>query len=130
MTKIPFLLKIIIVSLLLAAVYVPFVRGNMLARVPGFYCESFGCAALGIFYIGIGLILVPLLVAAGAALLSPGQRWGRFGQGLLVSISSMLCACAVIYLLNQQQVARGYAEEDAACAEYPQLCPDRNAAPQ
>ncbi|MCM2344590.1 MAG: hypothetical protein NDJ24_08520 [Alphaproteobacteria bacterium] len=130
MVKVPPLLKIIIVALLLATAYVPFVRGNLLSRVPGFYCESFGCAALGVFYIVLGFILVPLLVAVGAALLSHSQRWLRFGQGLLVTISCMLCACSVIYFLNQQQIVRGYAEAAKACAEHPQLCPEQSAAPQ
>lgn len=114
--------KLGVVALLLAAAYVPVVRGNLLAKVPGFYCESFGCGALGVIYLLFGFA-IPVIVASGAALLPGDRRWLRFVQAFLVSLFFMLCAGAVIYCLNRYEISRSYESSAKACAEYPQLCP-------
>lgn len=115
-------------ALLLGALSVTCYELDILRLIPGMYCESFGCIGLGLIYVTLA-VLLPIIFAVGAALLTRQQRSRRFLHALIAGYFSMALAALAINILAQQKIAQGYAEKERACAQYPQLCPPDAPAP-
>lgn len=94
-----------------------------------FYCESFGCSAMGMAYLIYAAVIVAVFTLAGA-LLGPRPRTASalFAGG--VATMAMFLVFGALLLANQMRIAKGMAAHDAACRQYPQLCPERTAPSQ
>ena len=116
---------IVIVAALVAALSVPVFRYNLLSRISGLNCESFGCGAMGIVYIVLGGLIIPLMFGIAGMVAGAGRgtrlRTGLFA--LAVSLGCMICAAGVLYIRHTMTIAAGIRANEDACAEYPQLCP-------
>lgn len=88
-------------------------------------CESFGCIALGLAYFALGG-LIPVIFAVVAAFKAKENKLKNALISAAISGLAMLVAFFVIYQLQQAEIRRGYADKEAACKEYPQLCPEMN----
>lgn len=116
------IMKIVAAALIMGAAFFMLWDSHLLTKIPGFACESFGCIGLGLLYGALALIL-PALLALSVFLLSRQRR----GQNFLTALLAGYGVMALVFVLMQQRleahVAQGYQDKQAACAQYPQLCP-------
>lgn len=115
-------------ALLTGPLFILFVRSDVLRKVPGFYCESFGCIGLGIIYIAIGA-LIPLVFAVIACLFSKTGKREHFLYALIITIMTMGLSFAGLNALNNMDIQKAMEAEEQACREYPQLCPEETSVP-
>jgi len=94
-----------VVSILAGILYIVFVSSDVLRRVPGFYCEGFGCVGLGFAYFLIGVLILPVLIGGLGFMTNKDSRikhaFVSFGIALVVMIVSLF----VLGLLNKWKVA-------------------------
>lgn len=112
-------------AFLTGPLFVLFVRSDILKKIPGFHCESFGCIGLGIIYIAIGA-LIPLVFSVIACLFSKTGKREHFLYALIVTVMTMGLSFAGLKTLNNMDIQKAMQAEEQACREYPQLCPGEN----
>ncbi|MEW6181533.1 MAG: hypothetical protein AB1522_16730 [Chloroflexota bacterium] len=90
-----------------------------------FTCESFGCIGLGFLYLLISALIVASFFICGI-LFGPAPRLssGLFAGG--VATLAMAVSYGVLFLLNQLQIAQDWKQYEAACAQHPELCPEKS----
>ncbi len=67
-----------------------FVKSNLLQKIPGFQCESFGCIGLGIIYFIIALVLIPIVFGVVGFIFSSENRLKQGFFSLGISLIVML----------------------------------------
>lgn len=116
--------KLFIISALAGVMFFFIVNFNVLAYVPGFHCEGFGCAGAGIFYIALGCLMPAIIALTLALRAEKGQRSYAFFRSLLTSGTAIAIAVMGIQVCARIRVSEGEMQRQQACLEYPQLCPD------
>ncbi|MGE0269374.1 MAG: hypothetical protein AB7S78_13070 [Candidatus Omnitrophota bacterium] len=104
-------IKILIISIVTGTAFVFFVRSNLLQKVPGFQCESFGCSGLGVVYFVLGLMIIPLIFGAAGFIFTAEDRSKRALSALGISFGVMLCSLLVIHFWHRMEVKRAIEEE-------------------
>lgn len=107
----------IILSIVTAIVFVFFVRSDLLRKVPGFYCEGFGCTGLGVVYFFLALLVIPLVFGTAGFLLSREERLKQLLISGSISFVMMLLSLVTIYALNQMDIRQAEQEEERMMRE-------------
>lgn len=87
-----------------------------------FYCEGFGCSAMGVAYLVYAAVLV-LAVALLGALVGPRPRGRSAARAAGLALLAMVLCFLALFVRNRLAIERAIQAEAAACAQYPQLCP-------
>ena len=91
----------LISSIIVGIAFGLFSHFELLRKVPGFYCEGFGCMFNGIIYIIIGAILIPLIFGVLGFLLSRQKRKEQAFSSLVISLIIMLLSLGIIHIRRQ-----------------------------
>ena len=88
------------------------------------YCEGFGCVGLGLINLGISAFIIIIFIICGL----------RFGPAPIyisalytggAALMAMIISFQILSIHNQSELERNLKDYEEACAEYPQLCPER-----
>ena len=116
----PYRRTVILAIMASAGLFVLF-HFDLIKKIPGFYCEGFGCIGFGIF-----MMISPVLIAAvffiGGAIVAKDRRikTGFVGAGIAFAFAALAVATTVI--LKNLERNRAVAE---ACREDPKTyCPE------
>ena len=113
--------KIFITAIVMGIVAIISVESHIIMKITAFRCESFGCIALGMFYVGIG-VLLPIIFAITTVFVVKADRRRAFLTALLAGYLAMFGAASILNILNKIRIQDGYRKAAEACEEYPQLC--------
>lgn len=89
-----------------------------------FYCEGFGCSAMGVVYLVYAAVLV-LAVALLGALVGSRPRGRSAARAAGMALLAMVLCFLALFVRNQMTIRDAMRAEAAACAQYPQLCPPK-----
>lgn len=91
-----------------------------------FACEGFGCIGLGILELLLSVLIVVSFIICGI-LFGPAPRLisGLFAGG--VATFAMVVSFGTIFMLNQLQISQDWKKYEEACAQHPELCPEKSA---
>lgn len=113
--------RTVILSVLVSvAVFVLF-HFDLIKKIPGFYCEGFGCIGLGIVMM-ISPVLIAVLFFVSGAIFAKQQRLktGFVSAGIAFAFAAL--AIGTTMALNKLEVNRAV---DEACREDPKTyCPE------
>lgn len=109
--------------LFVALSFVLLVHFELLRKLPFFHCESFGCIGLGVLYLLIGLVLIPLCFFGVYLLLSPPPRLKLALLAASAAFLANVLSFLAIFILAQMRLSEDVRNAREACVQYPILCP-------
>jgi len=104
----------LIFSIIVGVAFVFFTHFGLLQKVPGFYCEGFGCIGVGIFYFAIGYVLIPIIFGILGFVFSKENRLKHGLISLVISLVAMALSFLVIKTWNEIDVRKATEEGNRA----------------
>lgn len=92
--------KIIAISAIFGVLFVFFEQYNLLVEIPGFYCEGFGCMAIGIYYLFIAIILIPVVVSVIGYFISTDAKWKSVLHAFFIALGIMTAFIILLMAWN------------------------------
>ena len=73
-----------VLSIIVNVLFILFVKSDILMKIPGFQCESFGCIGLAVVYISISLVILPIIFGIYGAISNKEQKVKQFFLSLFI----------------------------------------------
>jgi hypothetical protein len=111
---------ILINAVVVGGAFVLFVRSDILKKIPGFYCEGFGCMGLAVVYLMMAFILIPLLFGIFGFIFAKENRFRQAAVSLGISFIVMILSVWVIRTLHQIEVRKAIEDDKRFMREFQQ----------
>jgi len=107
--------KIIVAEIIMGILFILLVSFDVLNKLPGSQCESFGCIANGIILLVIAVVAIPLFFGfVGALTVKKNRTYGGVFS-FFSALAIMVLILVVVNIYNQTRIDN--AVEDAAIQE-------------
>jgi ABC-type Na+ efflux pump permease subunit len=110
--------ELFISAIIVGGMFVVFVRSDILRKIPGFYCEGFGCMGLGIVYMMLALLIIPLTFGLCGFIFSKEKRIQKALFSLSVSLAVMIWSVWIIRTMHRFEVQKAIEQDRKFIEEF------------